>query len=508
MAAGLTSGVTRLLDSPRARAVALVVPVGLLLFVGLSGPNAARPGLAPDGWAPGPLLPLTPSPAVVTATLWSAYLLGAAGVWLGMRQRPPALRTWWLPAGLGVLVLLTAPFGSADHISYLAYGRILDQGGDPWLESPAAWAGGTDPVTSRVEAPWTEEPSVYGPFGTLLQGLAAWAGGDSLRQGVWVWQLLVVAAWLAVRALLRSVLDGPAVGRVDVLWTTNPLVVGVGVLGAHIDVVAAALAVAAVAVFARWTGPAAALLAGLVAGLAGSTKVTYLVVVAGLLAAWWSARHAGRARWLRVPALLVGVVVGTLPLYRWAGPHVLDQLERSRDAVSLATPWRLVLQLVAPVLGGEQTRSLIGLGAAALAVLLAALLVRRSRPFAPPGASAASGPVALWVTACLGLAYSLAAPYSLPWYDVLVWAALPAALPGVLDLVALARTTVAACAYVPGRVLGMTPGVEAVTLGVRRLVAPWIAVALWAGVIVLGARRGSAPSSAPPPATGTPTPTR
>ena len=136
------------------------------------------------------------------------------------------------------------------------------QGGNPWVDAPITWAGGLDPVTSRVEAPWTTEPSVYGPFGTLLHGLSAWVGGGSLRQGVWVWQLLVVLSWLAVRALLRAALDTDLHGRVDVLWTLNPLVVGIGVLGAHIDTVAAALALAAVVVAALRPGWVGAALAG------------------------------------------------------------------------------------------------------------------------------------------------------------------------------------------------------------------------------------------------------
>ena len=109
---------------------------------------------------------------------------------------------------------------------------------------------------------------------------------------------------------------------------------------------------------------------------------------------------------------------------------------------------------------------------------------------APP--SDAVAPVALWVTACLSLAFSLAAPYSLPWYDLLVWAALPALLPGLVDLVALVRLTALSIAYVPGRVLGMTPQVEELTLGVRREVVPWVGVALWVLVIVAGMRSGSA----------------
>ena len=509
-----------LLDSGRLRAGVLVAAVGLLLLVGLSRPNAAQPDLLPGGWAPAVVLPLAPSSAVVSATLVLAYLLGALGVWLGLRQRPGALRTWRLPVGLGLLTLLAAPVGSADHVNYLAYGRILVQGGDPWVESPSAWAGGTDPVVSRVEAPWTEEPSVYGPFGTLLHGVAAALGGDVLRQGVWVWQVVVVLAWLGVRALLRSTLAEQGQGRVDVLWTLNPLVLGVGVLGAHIDVVAGVLAVAAVAAAARWPGAGGALLAGALAGLALTTKVTYGVVLVALLAAtWWAGRDRSRSRrwswppWGRWLALATGAVLAVAPLHLWAGEHVFDQLQRSRKAVSLATPWRLVLEAVAPALGGATTRTLIGYGAALLACALAVVLLRASRPASPPDRTAATsaaavGPVALWLTACLGLAYSLAAAYSLPWYDVLVWVALPAVAPGVVDLVALARLAVIACAYVPGRVLGMTPAVEAVTLGFRRHVAPWVVLALWGAVIAIGVRRGSPRSPAPPRAGPRPTATR
>ncbi len=508
-----------------------MVSLGLLLLVGAARPNAAQPDLAPRGWAPGSLLPLTLGPAAVSAALVAAYLVGAAAVWLGLRLRPGPLRSWWAPCGLGALVLLTAPFGSADHVNYLAYGRILLQGGDPWLASPSTWAGGTDPVVSRVEAPWTEEPSVYGPAGTLLHALSAWAGGDVLRQGVWAWQVLVVLAWLAVRALLRGTLAEDTRGRVDVVWTLNPLVLGVGVLGAHIDVVAAALAVAAVAAAARWTGTGGTALGGAVAGLALSTKATYGIVLLALLGAvWWVGRRRAPADAIRLPlpwarwtALVGGAALTAVPLHWWAGSHVFDQLERSRQAVSLATPWRLVLEALTPVLGSPTTRTLVGVASAVLAVVLAVVLLRVSAPGAGPepgrdpdapdrvdrgGVGPTLGPTALWFTAVVALAYSLAAAYSLPWYDVLVWAALPAVRPGVVDLVALARLTVLACAYVPGRVLGMTPAVEAVTLGFRRHVAPWLVLGVWAAVIAVGVRRGSRRSPGPPRAGRSPTPTR
>ncbi|GAA4404297.1 hypothetical protein GCM10023168_16760 [Fodinibacter luteus] len=484
--------------------------VALLLVVGAGAPNAALPDLAPRGWAPGQLLPVALSPAAVTAVLWTAYLLGGVAVYLGLRGRVAALRSWAVPVGLGVLALLTAPFGSADHVNYLAYGRILVGGGDPWVEAPVEWAGGSDPVTSRVEEPWTTEPSVYGPLATLLHGLAAHLGGDSLRQGVWVWQVVVVLAWLIVRWLLRRVL-GPGVhGRVDVLWTLNPLVLGVGVLGAHVDVVAAALAVAAVAVVAGRPGPVgAALGGGLVAG-AGSTKFTYAVVGVGVVAAWWVVGHRSARLARLVGSLVAGFAVVAVALHAWAGPHVYDQLVRSRQAVSLATPWRPVLEWARDANGEDTTRLAISLSAAVLAVVLAWCLLRISRPAAPtaPATTTATAAVALWVTACLTLAYSLAAPYSLPWYDLLAWAALPAVRPGIVDVVALVRLVALAVAYVPGRVLGMTPAVEDLTLGVRRGVVPWVGLVLWVVVIAAGARSGSGRWRAPRRAGSSPTPTR
>ncbi len=501
-----------------ARRALLVLAVALLLLVGLSRPNAAQPDLTPRGWAPGALLPFTLSPAAVTGVLWAGYVVGAVAVVLGLRRATPALRGWRVPGLLAVLSLLVAPFGSADHVSYVAYGRILVGGGDPWVESPAAWAGGTDPVTSRVEAPWTEEPSVYGPAATLLHALAAWVGGPSLRQEVWVWQLVVVLAWLGTRMALRSALPERLHGRVDVAWTANPLVLGVGVLGAHVDVVATAFVVAAVALTARRAGTAGAVTTGALVAVAASTKITYGVALVAVLAAWWTVRgdgRLGRSRVLaRCAATLLGFVVAAAALHAWAGEHVYDQLTRSRQAVSLATPWRLVLEAVRSPLGEHTARTAISVGAALLAVVLAVVLLRATRPDpAAAGGRPRWAATALWLVAGLSLAYSLAAPYSLPWYDVLVWAALPAVAAGPVDLVATGRLLVMSLAYVPGRVLGMTPEVESLTLGVRRSVAPWLELALWVAVLAIGlrsagARGGSERSSAPPPTGTPPTPTR
>ena len=89
----------------------------------------------------------------------------------------------------------------------------------------------------------------------------------------------------------------------------------------------------------------------------------------------------------------------------------------------------------------------------------------------------------------LATAYAVAAPYALPWYDVLTWATLPMVAATALDGILLARLTVMAMAYVPGRVVAMSPDVESLTLGFRKVVGPlaaWLVLLAIARVV----RRG------------------
>ncbi len=464
-----------------------------LAVVALSRPNAAKPDLR-SGWPLDGLLPLALSPAWVTGVLWAAYAVGAVAVFVGLR-RPLRPLGWGMPLALAAVALVAAPLGSADHLNYAAYGRILIGGGNPWTASPIAWAGGTDPITSAVEAPWTTTPSVYGPFVTLLHAAGAAMGGSHLRLVVLGWQVFVVLAWLGVRAALRGLLGPAQHGRIDVLWTLNPLVVATALLGAHVDTVAVAFVVAAAAALTRWPTRRGVVVAGVCAALATGTKFTYAVIGVAILLTWFvieprvgglQQRLSWRAGRARVGWLLAGAVPTLVVLYAGAGLDALLQPFRAGSSVSLATPWRLVLRALSAPLGNTVTRTLIMVGSAALAITLAVLFLRLLRPAGSPPAS--TGALVLVTTAGLGAAYSLSAGYTLPWYDLLAWAALPAVAPGLLDLVLLARLTIIAAAYVPGRVLGSTPAVDAVTLGYRREVAPWLQLALWVVTLVTASR--------------------
>lgn len=486
----------------RVATAALVASFGLLLLVGVAGESAAKPGLGPHGWAPGELA-WAPGPALVTGLLWAGYALGGAAVWLRLRGEPAVVATagmlgsvaertrrrlaehgWAVPLALAVLALLTGPFGSADHTNYAAYGRISVLGGDPYRTPPSAWSP-ADPVVSAVEPPWTDTVSVYGPFATLLQTLTSLVGGANVRQTVWCWQLLVVLAWLAVRWLLLR--TGAPARRVDTLWTLNPLVFGVGVLGAHLDLVAAALGVAALVLAAR-----SPLAAGALAGLAVSSKITYGVVGLAVLVGWWVHERRSFAR--RAGWFVVAAVVVVVPLHLWAGPHVFDQLDRARRSISLATPWRLLYEALTGPMASAAARSLVTWLAVGVALLLVAVLARLTRGLAP---GTSTGVAARWALV-LGTAYTLAAPYSLPWYDLLTWAILPVLAASALDTVLLVRLATMAVAYVPGRVVGMTATVERVTLWVRRTPVPYAGLLVW-GWLTLAAARASSPSRGPRP---------
>ena len=120
---------------------------------------AARPGLGPRGWAPGDL-PLHLVPAAVTAaavrpTCSAGSPCSPAGRRashagrLGPVVRGRWRRGWPLRC---CLALLTAPFGSADHTNYAAYGRIRVQGGDPYVRRRSTWHGGHGPGDPRGRA--------------------------------------------------------------------------------------------------------------------------------------------------------------------------------------------------------------------------------------------------------------------------------------------------------------------------------------------------------------------
>ena len=194
------------------------------------------------------------SPYLAVGLTAAGLAAGTLGLVLVLR----AVRDGWsvparavLVAGLLAAAALTLvpPFGSSDHLSYAAYGRMLVTGHNPYTTTPAQLAALGDPVARAVQD-WSGSPSVYGPLATAIQGLASLAGGTSVRLTVFVLGLANLAAFALTALLLhRMTRHHPTQQlRAALLWAGNPLLLQVLVAGAHVDGQAVVFCVAAVAV--------------------------------------------------------------------------------------------------------------------------------------------------------------------------------------------------------------------------------------------------------------------
>ena len=461
----------------RLRIPLLLLAFALLWLVGAGRNSAAKPPLGDGGFAPGPLVPWYPSSAVVTTILFVAYVIGAVGVLLCLWHLPRRTASWWLVGALGVAALLTGPFGSADHLNYAAYGRIAMGGGDPYSQSPISWRDGLDPVAGAVQVPWQATPSIYGPVATALQTIASALGGSNLRDTVWVWQWFIVLAWLAVRwLLLRMTSDEVTRSRVDVLWTFNPLLFAVLVLGAHVDLIAAAFVLGAL-----WSMHRNSWATGIFVGSAFATKVTYGVVLVAILWAWRALERPELRR--RLVQVAAGFALIVVPSYLVAGRHVLRQLGAAGGSFSYASPWSPAIRGLRHFLPEWAVTAIVFAAAAALMIVFAwfgrRLIERLRLAEAVPDATTREAVV---VTFVLMTAYVVWAPYTLPWYDAITWMLLPLLAPFAWDALLVVRHLFMTLAYAPGRAAGISPTVQEWTLGFRSNVTPYVC---WATLIAM-----------------------
>ena len=363
---------------------------------------AGRLGSGPWG---GVLLGTCIGWAVVSATLLhmapergdAAWIVALAWAWGGTALAA----TWWTRRGLSWwtvlllallarLVFVGAPLHLSDDVyRYLWEGSLLNAGGNPFTHPPASLPGFDDALLARVNHP--EVPSAYPPVALLWFRWLALVGGAP-----WIAQLWTLLVDVGVVALIfrlrtqRAQSTWPAL-----LYALHPLPVLESAAGAHLDVLAVALGLAACAVPSRsWWGP-------LLAVLGGGAKILPATLLPTL--SW-------RSRWR--PALL-GLTLGTLilGLAAWpilaAGPALLDGIGAYAEHWSfngLLYPW------LEPWLR-TQTRLVLVLAAAAVA--LAAVIRFRD-------------PVMVWWV--IGTTFVLTSPTAHPWYAL--WMLVPALVLG------------------------------------------------------------------------------
>ena len=519
----------------RAGLVATGISVALTFGVAVAGTSVmephypGRPGQPP--WAFNAHL----SPYLAIALAGGALAAGTIGLALTISAMG---RGWVIPArpvllaGLVAAVLLTLvpPIGSSDPLSYAAYGRMLVTGHNPYAIGPDALARLGDPVARAVQD-WYTTPSDYGTVATGGQALASLVGGTSARLTVFALSVLNLAAFAGTGLLLHRLARGDRSRqiRAAVLWTCNPLLLQVLVAGEHIDSQAVFFGVAAVAMFSRtaygpaWRAALAAAAAGALTGLGFAIKVTIALVGAGLAVAALQAfrrpaavtdRSAPGSARLRLAAVAGGLTAGYAVVAGAAlaigGPDDFRQTVQASSMVSIGSPWR-VIRTVAHLAAGEAAAGdMVRISAVALFAVLAVLLLRGlpagSWPGPPAsvepgdpaagggrGAPASAGPA---LTALAGravlafaLAWLLAWPYVLPWYDAFAWALLPLVAASSLDWVLLAWTAALAFGYLPARSAGVViPAGLAwlqsviragVTPGILAIVTIWVGVRMW-----------------------------
>jgi phosphotransferase system glucose/maltose/N-acetylglucosamine-specific IIC component len=407
--------------------------------MGLSRPSAAERSFAGAPPLPPWSLGVHFGDVLVAVSLWSAALLGGAGVALGLvavrRGWRPAPRLLLIGSALAVIaLLLVGPMGSGDMLDYAAFGRIAVLGHSPYLMTVAQLRAAGDPVGRLAPYIFQHNPSVYGPLATASEWLAARLGGTSAARIVFWLKLWNALAYLAIAVLLDRLLrDEPAQRlRAHLLWSVNPLMLLAVMAGGHVDGLAAGFGVAALIALRRLE-VRQALLAGLLAGAATAVKAEFLIFAFGLAWATWRRPQV-------LAAAAAGVIAVLIPAYLLAGHGAVSaDLSRASASPVFYVPWQLLLDVVHLA---NVNRDTDVAGVLACGVLAVIFLWRL--PAGPASLPAVRPALAV------SLAWLMVSPQQRPWYDAMLFP-LVALMPATrLDWIVLFRGTAGAIAELPG----------------------------------------------------------
>jgi len=420
----------------------------ILVFVGAAGPSAGTVLVHHAGAWPPWFGSLHLADWAVTTVMWVALLLGVAGVTAGLaavRQGwRPSLR--WLVAGAltAVAALAVVPgIGSTDTLDYAAYGRIAALGHSPYVMTPEQLRRAHDPVGLLAPHIWEKFPSVYGPLATASEWAASELGGSSAAVTIFwikVWNgLAFLAVVFALDWLTRS---GPAMrARAHLLWSVNPLMLWAVMAGGHVDGLAIAIAVMALAVLGRTAllsrdpgriETKRALASGLLLGAATAVKAPFILFGAGLA---WVARRSPRT----LAAAAAGGLAMLAAVYLAAGRGAISDAVHRGYGIAGDNLWGAVYRAVGM---SHPIRHLTFYAIVAFAAV-AVLVIRRP----PPGALALP---LIWPAMAVILAWTFTSPLQRPWFDVLIYVPLAFLPASRLDWVILGRAVAGSIAYIPG----------------------------------------------------------
>jgi hypothetical protein len=388
--------------------------LGLLLgmLVGATAPNTETLPVQL------PLSTLLPSLAhqnvLASVMLYTGNILACLGLagmlWAHSQGWRPNPRHLLLASACVVAVMVSlTPVGSSDTASYAAYGRIAALGGNPYTTSPRGFLGAQSLYTVAVGDLWKTQPSVYGPFATLIQKIAAIIGGPHVVTTIWVLMILNGLVFIGVGVLLLKTSDDPI--RATLFWVANPVILQQLVSGGHLDTLVAAAAICSIQVARRVSGLWGDALIGVLIGLACGIKINAVLIGIGL--AWPLLR---RREWLRT-ARIAAVAIAVMAFqYSFYGISALKPLVGGVKWISLPSPWWLV-EMAGEGLGVSKGTMISAISLLwPIALLVVAWLVYQRISSDQPREVVAPFAVTF--------AWIVVAPWVFAWYTAIAWVTL------------------------------------------------------------------------------------
>ncbi len=197
----------------------------------------------------------------VAVLLQTWLVLGADlldGWHMRLRMQAAVLATWTLP------LLVAPPVFSRDMYSYVAQGRLVLEGYDPYTSGVSALPGW---FTEGVDPMWGESPAPYGPLWLVVSRTVADLMGGRIFLAVLVFRLLAVVGVALMMVFVPRLAAAHGIDPQRATWLAvlNPLIVMHFIAAGHNDALMVGILLAALSVGLRQRAVAAAVLIGVAA---------------------------------------------------------------------------------------------------------------------------------------------------------------------------------------------------------------------------------------------------
>ncbi|HLT61703.1 MAG TPA: polyprenol phosphomannose-dependent alpha 1,6 mannosyltransferase MptB [Microlunatus sp.] len=468
----------------------------LTLITGFLGPSAVTLTLGPrDGFLPPWYLPdswVEPNEWLVSSLIWAVIIIGGVGLTIALRAlsrgwRPNHRKIFALGTGLSLATILVPVMTSADILMYAAYGRLQVTGRNPYDTTPAEiFRTLYDPVLKRIEPPWWDVPSVYGPITSWTQWAANMLGGENMHDIVFWLQVFCVAPFILAGAgmVLLARGDRTRQARTALLTVCNPLLIWAVVAAGHNEAMSVMFAVGGLLLMRR-----SAFGAGIGIGLAGCAKLS--IGLWGLAMLW-----AYRKEPKKAALLCLGTLIPMGLCYGLWQPTALVKVLNNTSYVSVGSWPDLLFRLMGLFPGPPNLKKIILNIICYSVMILVVWLLSRVLPWtAAPGWPKDADPrtdpvtVTLRTAVLLAVGWLATSTYTLSWYDLIAWMPLAVLAPSKLDLLLILRGVALSLAFVPGRDLPMGPELDFVATRVRENISPVVQLMVLIAIILWAVRR-------------------